>query len=266
MGGVEAVVLRGYRGECDQLIRLGIGAGHLHQSRRDSYRAFLHGRSRKRLHPAEFLGRGRTVFLTQLVNADGGSADEGGHVGRYASRLQVLEVFGQRGPSDVVRQVIASLLHVLPDRLVHGSHRTALAHDFERDALIDVAPGTTIDHDGLLRVAHHVDKPGSDGQSARIDFRLGSVIGELTNGGYRIAADSDISLKRRATASVVDQAVTKDDIVLRRSRTRGAENQSRNSPRQQASMGKGTFIQHCGEVYHAEGAADTGWEDAAAGR
>src|SRR5829696_1907535 len=81
----------------------------------------------------------------------------------------MLEILAERRPRDVVLDVLLALpverLHLFVPR----AHRSALAEDFERDALDRVAHPAAVLDKGLAGPAQHVDEARRHGKTGGID-------------------------------------------------------------------------------------------------
>jgi hypothetical protein len=89
---VAAAALRRLGRQRNQLVGLGKGCRRIDQRGADAERAFLHRLPHQRAHPLELLRGGVDIGLAKLVLADGGCADERGHVHRRAAPFQKAQI------------------------------------------------------------------------------------------------------------------------------------------------------------------------------
>ena len=172
MGNVQSVVLRRGLGQCGQLGGIGIRTRHLHQRRRDTHRTSSMARRTRVAHPIQFIGAGRSILLSELVDPQRRCADKRCDVGRDTAAHEVLQVAVQGGPLEIESQLSPAKTQVVSHRIVHRPHGAPLAHDFQSDALADVALRTAVNDERFLRVAQDIDEARSHGEGPARRSRL----------------------------------------------------------------------------------------------
>ena len=76
---------------------------------------------------------------------------------------------------------IARFFHLVVER----THRGALAHDFERDALLDIAHAAAVFDQRFRGPAEHVDESRRDCQSVEVDDGGGGVVAQVADCAMR---------------------------------------------------------------------------------
>src|SRR5580765_3538682 len=100
----------------------------------------------------------------------------------------------------------------LDELLVDRRRGPALAGDLRRDSLIDLRRQARIDEDRQLGLAEHVDEPGRDDLSVRVDGAITCLRGEAADRGDAPVTDADVAGVPRRSRTVDDAAVADDDV------------------------------------------------------
>ena len=141
---VFAFVLGRDLAQFDQLICFGIESRRIDQGGADAECAGFHFLAHQLAHLFQLRRGGRLVFQADDILANGGGPDKRGHVAGNAAGLEVLQVFRQRVPLDLVFDIRLLFDPPLLHELVQRPHRFALAHDFRGHALPDLTLRTPI--------------------------------------------------------------------------------------------------------------------------
>jgi hypothetical protein len=157
---VHAVVLGGRLRQRNQLGSVGEQAWRVHQRRGDAHSPFAHGFADQLAHLLQFPGRRRAVLVANDIFARRRRADERSDVRRNAPPHEVIEIFPERRPLDVVANVRLAVDQLLLHRTVQRPHRVAFAHHLEGYALPDIALRAAVVDQRLIRPGQHVDEAG----------------------------------------------------------------------------------------------------------
>ena len=114
------------------------------------------------------------------------------------------------------------LFHLVAER----PHRRAFTHDFERNALADIALRSPILNQRRVRPGHHVDETRGDGEAGHVVFERSSRVSDIAQHNDRIAVDRYVADIGRLAAAVVDGAPAEDEIVRLWWRTGGKGGQN----------------------------------------
>ena len=150
--------------------------------------------------------------ITYLTNRR--RADERRHVARHAALFEILQILRERVPFDVVFDVALLSHHVLAHSIVHRAHRFAFAHDLRRHALPNFALRAAVLDQRLSGPGKHVDKPGRDRESLRIDHCLRLCRFEIADANDPIATNRDVGLSRLGASAVVNRAVFDNGVEI----------------------------------------------------
>ena len=126
----------------------------------------------------------------------------------------MIEVLAQRRPFDRVFDIGLALDHLLLHRAIERPHGFAFAHDFERDALANIALRLAILEECFSRPTEQVDESRRDREPFGVDFHFATRVGQLANRRDAVTIDRDVPDEWRVPAAVVNHAVPKDDIVI----------------------------------------------------
>ncbi len=123
-----------------------------------------------------------------------------------------------RNPPSVVQSIgVLDVALVLEDvslhRVVERAAGLALAHDLERDPLLEVAHAAAVRDQGLVGPRQHVDETRRDGLAARVDLGRRPGAGEVTDRGDAIATNADVRAPTRRAGAIVERAVADDEVV-----------------------------------------------------
>ena len=221
---VPAARFRGGLRQRDQLGRLGEKSRRIDQRTADTQRAFAHRLSHEVLHAGQFGRRRITVVFAEHVHAHAGRANEGRDVKRNASAHERIEILAERGPVDLVLDVALVLEDVCLHRVVERAAGLTLAHDLERDPLLEVAHAAAVSDQRRVGPRQHVDETRRDGLAARVDLGRRPGAGEVTDRGDTIATNANIRSPTRRAGAIEERAVADDEVVsvgrLRRRRCR----------------------------------------------
>src|SRR5204863_5713214 len=121
-------------------------------------------------HLIELRRCGRLVFEPDYVFADSRRPDERCEVLRDAALFQILQIFGERGPFDVILDV-ALLLAQAPLHLIVKRPHRELAENLRSDALLELTERAGINDPGRFRVRQHVDESWRYGKTFGLDDR-----------------------------------------------------------------------------------------------
>ncbi len=221
MGDVHSAAKRRFTRQRDQFRRFGIGVRVVNQRRGHAQRALLHRLADQSAHLRKLRRRRLHIIFAQHIDAHRARADERRDVGCNALALQLLEIFAERGPVDVVVKVALVALHVC----FHGRRQRPhgiLAHDLERHALRDVAERTLIHEQRFLRMCEHIDEPGRYRLAVRIDLRAARARRVRADIRDPILSIATSPMEGRLARTVIDQAIANDGIVLNLRRRRHA--------------------------------------------
>jgi hypothetical protein len=210
---VDAAVLAGDLRQRDQFGRLGVGAGCVDERRGDAECAVVHGFARDGLHLLQLGGRWIAVLAPEDVDAGRGGAEEGADIRRDTAMLQPDEIFAKRRPFDRILDVGLVVDEFLFHRRRERPHRLTFAEDLGGHALLRVGETAAIGDERLLRLAHHVDESGRDGETVNVDFFCAAA-GYLADRGDAIAADGEVAGDGRLAAAVVERGVAEDEVVV----------------------------------------------------
>ena len=213
VGYVHAVVFGSHFGQGDQFISLCKETGWIHQRRRHAQSTVFHRLSNECAHLVELFGRRCTVFVSDDVPARYCRTNERCHVGRDATSFEILKVFRQRRPLDVVADISLQFGHLRFHGVVERAHGFAFAHDLERHALANIALRATVLDQRFVGPGHHVHKAGRHGESLNIDFNDRGGIPNVAKRNYLVAINGDVADKRFSTTAVVNIAATQDEVV-----------------------------------------------------
>ena len=109
---VHAVIFTRRPGECDQFLGGRVVVRSVDQRGTNAQRTFPHRLSDKILHPRQLVRSRRAVGVSHLVLAHCARANERGDVGGNPALLHVVEILPQRGPGDVVLDVLLASDHL----------------------------------------------------------------------------------------------------------------------------------------------------------
>ncbi len=215
MRDVAAAEFRRRLRQRDQLIRFRIKGGRVNQRRADAERALAHRFAHEVLHAREFVRLRRAVFIAEFVNAHRRRADEGRDIRRHAARFKVVEIIAKARPRNVEPDVALLLQALGAHGVGQGAHRPALAEDFKRHALKEVALAAPVLDQRFGRPAQYIDEPRRDRPALRVDDRFGGRFAEIADRRDAVALDRDIGDDARRAHAVIDRPPT-DDCVIRR--------------------------------------------------
>ena len=214
-----AVLARGF-GQFDQLVGRGKPARHVLQRGADPECAVRHRRFDELLHLDDLRRRRVTLAVADHIGAQATGADKAADVDRRAVLLKARKILLERPEVEHHLEAVVLRLDRGGQAIVDRCDRRALAGDFGRDALRDLAGGAVVDKDVEFRLAQHVDEAGRHHEVASIDGRRRRPPGQLADRRDAIARDAEIAeIPRRAGA--VDNAATGDEDVEGGTRRRG---------------------------------------------
>ncbi len=148
------------------------------------------------------------------MDSQGRGADVGGHIDGDTAILEILEVFTERRPLDGIADVALPLECPAFHIQVHRAHGRSFAHDFQRDALHDVAHRAAVLDQGFVCPRQHVDEAGRDSHAAGIDIDGAGKIGEVADSLDAITGDGNVCNQRIVTGPVIHRATPDDDVVV----------------------------------------------------
>jgi len=205
-------------GKRDQLGRFGEGGGRVDERAAKAHGAFIHRLADEVLHLAQLAGIGIDVVLAKYKSADRGRADEAGDIGGDALFLEEIPIAAERPPGDRMLDIDLLRQSVSDHLVIVRAFGIALAHDFQRDALADIAFARAILDQGVIGPAQHVDEAGGDGEALGIDDLGRSAVDMRRDRHDLVVPDRDIANVRIITAAVDDRPATNDGVVTRRRR------------------------------------------------
>ncbi len=101
---------------------------------------------------------GLNVVMAQDVHAGGGCAHEGGHVRGNTTMRQVLQVFAESCPGDIVTDVALLCDLVAFHGIVERAHGKPFTENLQGYTLADIALAFAVFDKGFVGPAHHVDE------------------------------------------------------------------------------------------------------------
>jgi hypothetical protein len=191
VAGVDAAELRGNSREGDQLVGLRIAAWRVIRSAREADRPGLHPCARERDHPRELRGIRRAVGHAEHLAADGAVRHEDRRVRTDAALFVVGALCGYVHRSAAVR--------------VEDRGGDALCEN--RLAVIEFAG------EPFARVRVHVDEPGSDVASRRVDDNACLCRPEGSNRSDACAANGNVSGDRGSAGAIDHLPAANEDVV-----------------------------------------------------
>ena len=201
--------------ERDKLVRRRERSRRVDQCRPEAERALRCGLTREAPHPLELARIRWTVVITDLVHAKSGGTDERGDVHRDAEPHKVIETLSQSRPRNVVPDIPLALDLIPSHRVGERTHRGSLAEDFERDALMHIARRAPVRDERRDRPREHVDEAGCDRETGCVDLAPPAISDRRHDRDDQITINRDVGGIRRSAFSIVDRAVTYDEVVHR---------------------------------------------------
>ena len=103
----------------------------------------------------------------------------------------------------------------LPGVTVRGAPEASLARDLGRDPLRDLARGTVVQVDQILRLAQQVDESRRHNQACRVDPANSGRVSQRPHRRDTVAAYAHVAQKCRRAGAIDDSATRKQDVAIR---------------------------------------------------
>ena len=210
MARIDAAVARDDACECrDFRCRCREGR-FVEQPRRQPEGAVSHRGLEQLAHVCQLLRRGGARELGHRGEAQGGVADQRGHVDGRLRRIHRARIGGETVEAERIaaEQVQRRLRRARAQRRQRDA---AVADDHGGDALRDLGQALGVaQHDGVV-VRVHVDEAGRDDLAAAVDALHTGVDQTLTDGGDAAVAQQHVAGPARITGAVDDQPTLKQN-------------------------------------------------------
>ena len=220
---VEAPALAGGPGQLDDLVGVGVHAGGVDQAGREPDGPLLHRAPHLGRHGPALVGGRAPVHWSHDQQAHRPVSHQRGDVDREPLTSQAVEVApeGRPVPGEPRQGEGGGVDDVLaPVRGQRGRARPAVAHDLQREALVDLAVGGRQAGENEVGVRVHVDEPGRDHVTGRVDHPGRAGVGERLDGLDAVSRDGHVG-PPRGPAGPVDHGPAPDQDVEHGASVRG---------------------------------------------